>query len=226
MANVRSVQLNAYATSRTEDQFSTPAYAEQEFERYAAPSAGAPYSPAGTPYAPTLEYSVDSTPDPTRVGRQDITDARQSPSAPKAWWRRLAIDDDTRESVQHVTEQFPIQQETSQPVAPRPTGIGTPLRWTSGLSGLTYAFTRPFTGRIPKRLNGIHFSMADHRRYENVIYGMIPPRSPRGTYRLDTAQWGEEIVDKATPSDYVIDNTVNVPVVPSAQRSYRLGSDT
>lgn len=223
MANVRSVQVNAYATSRTEDQFGTPAYAEQHYASYAVPSPGAPYDAPGEPYAPKLEWSVAGTPDPTRAGRQQIeSDPRQSANAPRAWWRGLSRDDDIRESEQQVTQQIPEQQETSQPVVPRPTGIGTPLRWTSALSGLTYTLTRDMHAREPYRLNGIHFSMADHRRYENVIYGMVPPHSPRGTYRLDVPQWGENVLDKQVPTDVVVNNVYNVPVVPSVQRSYRL----
>jgi hypothetical protein len=78
-------------------------------------------------------------------------------------------------------------------------------RVTSRLSQNTWSFTRFFdqlnrtfddepTSGSARRFNGIHFSMADHRRnYE--IYGMRPVSSRRNTYRIEPTPWDIDVVD-------------------------------
>lgn len=220
-------QVNPYANSRTEYEFGEPDYAAQDVKSYAAPTGNAPYGLPGNPFATRLEWDRDSTPDPTRLQREPITDARVDPVAPRSWWRRRAVDRDARESVQHQTGIEAEAQGPAKRFAPNPGSIRPANnRWLQGTSPNTYSFTRPFTGMTPHRFNGVHFSMADHKRYPNEIYGMSAARQPRMTYRADigTVSWGEQVVDKGVAVDYTVDETYEVQDVPvTANRSYRLG---
>jgi hypothetical protein len=90
----------------------------------------------------------------------------------------------------------------------------------------TYFFWRPFETNQPKmgarRLNGIHFSMADHRRdYE--ILGMEPAKTRRNTYRLEPTPWDTNLVDYP-PEDNTPANRGTVPGEAShySTRSWRL----
>jgi hypothetical protein len=219
-------RVNPYSNSRNENEFDTPDYAAQEYHSYAAPNGNAPYGLPGNPFSTSLEYSPDATPDPYRLQREPIHDARQNASQPKKWWKRNAIDRDARESVQH---QSGIQEETQTSLrfAPNP-GATRPAnnRWLQGTSPNTYSFTRPFTGMTPHRFNGVHFSMADHRRYPNEVYGMAAAKQPRMTYRADigAVSWGEQVIDKGTAIDYTVDETYEVEAIPNvSNRAYRLG---
>lgn len=78
---------------------------------------------------------------------------------------------------------------------------------TAGMSPNTYTFWRGMghggPQDTPNELNGIHFSMADHRR-EYPVLGMQPQKKPgagtRNTYRLEPAPWDSNIVDVPPPA--------------------------
>jgi hypothetical protein len=214
-------QANPYATSRNDPEFGEANEYPVIQNAYADPASGAPYGLPGSPYADVLRYERGATPDPTRIMREDITDGRQDPVKPKRWWQLRRVDQDERESVTQQTGTWVEDQQSQTPVVDRALGKDTVTRPYASTSPNNYSFTRPFTGGTPHRLNGIHFSMANHERYPNEIFGMVPPRSPRGTYRADVAGWSEGDVDKVEVDDSQY--TYTMPTVPSTQRNFRAG---
>lgn len=64
-----------------------------------------------------------------------------------------------------------------------------------------YSFTRPYDQNYERRLNGSHFSMADHRR-NYPVFGMAPARTWRNTSRVEPAPWDSNIVDTVQGPSY------------------------
>lgn len=95
-------------------------------------------------------------------------------------------------------------------------------RLTNRLSPHNYVFTRPFAQDTERLFNGIHFSMADHRRdYE--ILGMSPFTYKRNTYRADPTPWDEDRVDMPNPSGRsTAGPIVAFDIPPSGSQSWRL----
>lgn len=91
-------------------------------------------------------------------------------------------------------------------------------RGTMRMSPATYSFTRPMDHRTygdidvwtSRQNNGMHFSMADHRRNYEIL-GMRPPQSRRNTYRIDPPPWDADIVD--LPPDNAMPTVVPGAVV-------------
>lgn len=90
------------------------------------------------------------------------------------------------------------------------------------MSPNTYSFVRPFDQTPERQFNGVHFSMADHRRdYE--IGGMTPAYKPRNTYRIEPAPWDKDIVDMPpNVQPDISERIVSVDVPPTTNRSWRL----
>lgn len=217
---------NPYALSRTENEFDLPTTPVIQHAYTAPPEGNAPYGSPGNPFASKLAYEHDSTPDPRRTQREPNEDnTRVNPTTPKSWWRRILGDSYRRHSVESQTGIITQSTRAPHKVAPRPLGIDTVTRPLAETSPNTYSFTRPMTGEIPSRLNGIHFSMADHKRarYNGDIYGMNVPHRPRATYRLDPPAQGEDVIDKAAYIVMADDTQLSVTNIPSGNRSYRLG---
>ncbi len=209
---------NAYAHSRTEDEFATPEYPES-VNGYAVPLlSDAPYND-DFGWAPKLATSPIGVPDGSRIGVQPRRDYRPDPGrAPEEFWRPLDADDAERHSVETITE-MPGE------VKARPGDINPGLganRWARNpreipppeprlsmrMHPVTYFFTRPFDQGIARRFNGLHFSMADHRReYETL--GMAPAKTRRNTFRLEPSPWDTDIVDMPPP-----DPTPDIQPVP------------
>lgn len=217
---------NLYAVSRTERAIQVPEYDRgQAYAAYTVDSAPAPHTNDG--WAPTLDYQPGKTPDPQRVMRDNVVDMRPPAKHNSGrWYSRLFKDRRDRETVVN-DEALPFQEAKGNGrdrFAPNPRATPTDEpRWTTQLAPTGTGLTRPMNGGIPSRLDGSHFSMADHRRSDPDIYGMAPPRSPRSTYRLDSLPWGEEVVDMPAPVDYTVNETIVIP--PSAaplSRSHRL----
>jgi hypothetical protein len=141
---------------------------------------------------------------------------------------------DAEEAQRHSAE---TQNATGWPEQKARYKIGPDPRWnppaetrvTERMSPNNYSFVRPFDqgtkGNGARQFNGMHFSMADHRR-DFPILGMQPWSSPRNTYRVDPAPWDADMYD-VPPAD-----TIGVPyqgrvqaveVPDSGNRSYRLG---
>jgi hypothetical protein len=109
--------------------------------------------------------------------------------------------------------------------ADNPNRVPSPeTRPTQRMSPRTYTFLRPFGQDVARYLNGMHFSMASHRR-EYPILGQQPPRTLRNTYRITPAPWDADMVDM--PPDVeptVIPGRIQaVDIPPSSNRAWRLG---
>lgn len=193
---------------------------------YTAPDQTGPYADPGAPYADRLNPRIGGSPDPQRT-QQEPTRSYWARSP--RFWKRLDQDRARRESVttvrgQIVELQDPAAAAGANRFAPNPRAVppagDRPM--TQQLAPTTYGFTRPMTGGTPKRLNGFHFSMADHARMEPELFGVAPARSPRGTQRLDVLPVGRNVVDAAPRTEYP-DAVYTSPASPAAGGSYRLG---
>ncbi len=188
-----------------------------------------PFAVVGSPYADKLKTEPGSTPDPLRIQQEQPKDYRQDARQPWSFWRSLGLDRKTRESVQRFIGVTPSEKGINpgaKRFADRP-GVRSEneLRVTAQMSPATGGLTvRPMTGMTPKRFNGVHSSMADHKRMDGPIFGMRPAYRARSTWRLDPIPWGERVVDmQAVGDDYMGDGpyTQQSPL-PSNNRAHRL----
>jgi hypothetical protein len=113
---------------------------------------------------------------------------------------------------------------SGKPVAVHPESIRpAESRPTMQMAPSSYHFTRPFDQHAARTFNGLHFSMADHRRTYDIL-GMEPVRSRRNTYRIEPPNWDTNITDApppmAPPSGRPV-QAVEIPQ-PFEARSYRL----
>lgn len=174
--------------------------------------------------------SSDDIPDPRRLQRMPLYQYRPpAMNPPERWWngprgpgqegleRHRAVetvDGDGWEMTRGDATRKRAAPDVYRTPPPEP-------RPTNKMAPTTYSYTRPFDQTVERRMNGQHFSMADHKRdYE--IYGMAPVRTSRNTYRLDPQPWDTNIVDMApayTPTEARI---VSVDVPDAAGRSWRL----
>jgi hypothetical protein len=177
-----------------------------------------------------LENGLDGTPDDMRLGSQPSRDVRPHPSHPRKHYAAIDTDDQHR----HTAEDQDADGWAKQGGHYR---VGIDPRWnppaeeraTSQLSPRSYSFTRPYDqlskGNGARQFNGVHFSMADHRR-EYPILGMKPATARRNTYRIDPAPWDHDYYD--IPPESTVGTTTQARVQtyeipPSiATRSYRL----
>lgn len=182
---------------------------------YAVPQHGAFAVPAledGSPYndefgwAPDLRTSTTEVPSAQRLQAIPLYDMRPGDDQPpEEYWRKRDRDDAQRHSVEHQDadgwqerkgispgdKRWEYNPRLHPPEEPRP---------TTRMAPTTYLFTRPFAQDTARTLNGVHFSMADHRRdYE--ILGMAPVSSRRNTYRQDPMPWDIDIVDLPPQQD-------------------------
>ena len=236
--------FNPWAHSRTEPEFSDPEYATAVTDQYAVDRPGdtnnpSPWmdNPAGG-WAPSLRLSPTGTPDTTRLNEGEYVTTHAPASGlsdTRGYWDTRNADHNQRTDVEDVAT-VGLTESPTQGGMPNPAFGGgrwaLPARWTppaeprvtNRLNPHQYRFWRPFNGRTPHRFNGMHFSMADHRRdYE--IYGMAPQRRPggstRNTYRLPPAPWDAYLQDQA-PRD-LPEHLENVQSdVPYPSRSWRL----
>jgi hypothetical protein len=183
-------------------------------EAYARPPAGYPHSVGG--YADQLETGIGTTPDAQRVGTIPIeTPTGPNPGDPAQWYEQQDRDTANRESVVQqqysgIAERVDRSAGAGSRFAPNPNLIPPQNnRWTQYLNPNNEYFVRPFAWGmegVPKvgarYLNGVHFSMASHKRnYE--IFGMAPRRQRRNTLSRMPAPWDENIVDVPPPSETV-----------------------
>lgn len=168
---------------------------------YAAPDlrTDAPYTDTFG-WGPKTRISVDGTPD---AMREMVFPVRQGGpeggTPPKQYWRKRDVDEAKRESVTETDANGWDERKGSYRVGRNAREIPPPeTRWTERLSPANWSFTRPFDqlakGTGARALNGMHFSMADHKRnYE--IGGMRPWRPNRNTYRVEPAPWDADMYD-------------------------------
>lgn len=230
---------NPYAHSRTESEFDEPVYSESQNGYAASLTSDAPYNDEFG-WAPKLRVSPEGIPDASRLGIQPRRDLYVKPEYPTEDPRNLDQlrdqDEKRRESVTQ-TVIMPTEQKfrpgDADPAlganrwARNPREIPPPeSRVTQKLIPVMRFFTRPFgtnTAKVGARdLNGIHFSMADHRRDYDIL-GMAPVKTRRNTYRLEPTPWDTDIVDMPAPDDSPDIAPVAGLNVASPSRSFRLG---
>lgn len=173
-----------------------------------------------------LRTSPTGTPDANRLRLLPLFETRPGEGEPVAWWQRFGwVRDKTqRHSVEYQdADGHEIRKENPRMVErPRPSDTGEP-RPTLRMNPSTYRFTAPgFWAGFAREFNGVHFSMADHRR-DYPIMGMQPAPERRNTYRLEPTPWDAAIVDMppdVSPAPNA--RTVAPAVAPAGNRSWRL----
>ena len=194
---------NPYATSRVVET-AQPYVSAVDTKSYVEPD---PLSDTQHQYirafgwAPTL--SPEETPDGTRTGVIPRRDFRATPDAPQAWYENKEQDTRRRESVTSLDADGWEEQKNQLHRAPDPRWTATPEpRPTTRMSPANWSFTRPFAENYTgteRFLNGVHFSMADHRRVYPIL-GMNPPKhQTMNTYRIDPPPW--DVNETITPAD-------------------------
>lgn len=221
---------NPWAHSRTEKEASVPDVAVQQVNAYAVPplSAGDAYLDQFG-WAPKLAQrtSTVETPSAQRMQTTPLRQRYPNPDAPsEEGWGRLFDDTNSRESVVKTNA---TGWQTPDGLSPgdrrwadNPRRNPPPeTRMTSRLGPNTWTQTRPFD-RGAKRFNGLHFSMADHRRKYDIL-GMRPAVSRRNTYRQEPAPWDVDVVDMPPRSDAEVPSALlrSVEIGPQS-RSMRL----
>lgn len=184
-------------------------------------------------WAPKLTQQPGGYPDPQRTMQLNTNDYRPTPLTenPDHWWKGPKGPGREIQERHNSTEYVDADGwEMTRPLwgakraAPDPRRTPPPeTRLTQKMSPSRYSFTRPFDQHAARRLNGIHFSMADHRRTYPIM-GMQPVVNRRNTYRLDPAPYDTDIVDTAPAASYVPDARLRQVELPlSSNRSWRLG---
>ena len=154
-------------------------------------------------WAPKLDGTVEGTPDPMRIGIRQTRDYRPNPhDPPEDFWlgaRGPGRDKIQRHGVEYNdSDGMAADVPQLKPQAPNPRSIVQPEpRPTNRLSPRTHTFTRPFDQHSARQLNGMHFSMADHRRTYPIL-GMEPVKTRRNTFRAEPAPWDSDLVDMPT----------------------------
>lgn len=221
---------NPWAHSRTEPEAGVPDVAVQQTNAYAVPplSAGDAYIDEFG-WAPSLatRTSTVEVPSAQRLMTVPRRDYRPDPAQPpEVFWDRINADVGQRESVVKGTatgwtipsglstgdRRWADNPRLTPPPEPRPTNRLGQNTWTQ---------TRPFD-RGAKRFNGMHFSMADHRRKYDIL-GMRPAVSRRNTYRIEPAPWDIDVVDMPPAGGQDTPDAIirSVEITPSA-RAMRL----
>lgn len=180
-------------------------------------------------WSPSLMGTFDGTPDPMRIGRVATRDYRPEPSDPPDDFF-LGAHGPGRDKIMRHNEEYQDADGMEadvprlKPQAPNPRSIVTPEpRPTNRLSPRTYTFTRPFDQRFAHRFNGMHFSMADHRRVYPIL-GMEPVHRRRNTFRAEPAPWDTDLID-LPPNDAAGNPYRPQPIVAyevPATRNFRL----
>lgn len=202
-----------------------PQYAVPQHGDYAAPAIG-----EGSPYndtfgwGPRIHTSTVETPSAQRLGVFPRMDYRPDPvRPPEEFWDRLDADEAQRHSVEHQSATGWEEQKGSRRFAPHPMSVPTPEpRPTTRMAPTTYLFTRPFDQHAARELNGLHFSMADHRRNYEIL-GMAPVRRARNTYRIEPTPWDQNIVDLPPSNVDQPSQRLRSVELPHGSRNYRLG---
>jgi len=209
-----------------------------EAPQYAVPQHGAfsvPPIEAGAPYndefgwGPRLHTSPTEIPSAQRLGTIPRYDYRPDPvRPPEEFWDKKDADDAKRHSVEDVRATGWAEKKGVLPTDKR--WADNPRRFPPAESRVTqmlaprgYSFTRPFDQHAARYLNGMHFSMADHRRNYEIL-GMAPQTRLRNTYRLEPVPWDINVVDMPPRTDpTTVQARLTSVELPPASRSYRLG---
>lgn len=200
---------------------------------YAMPGAGntnwgpTPYVRTGSGFAPALSQKVGSTPDPMRTEQMAQQETYPDPGDPRNFYygvHGVANDRLNRGHAESETSD-PLRKSASMPgkFAPDPRWTPAPeYRATQQNSPSSWSFTRPFDQRMARRLNGNHFSMADHRR-NYPIYGMEPAQQWRSTVITQPAPWGQNLTVEAPSNSYQPNPIIPTPDVGLPNRGWVMG---
>lgn len=136
-------------------------------------------------FSPTLQVGPTTVPDDIRVG------ARKPPlhSPDPQWYIRRGRDELARKSVERTvsTGWRIVQTRDAVPMSVPESRDYPATRGTAIMGPNTYLFTRPWP--TPPAFTGEHFTLADHRRM-NEIMGQKPQgRTGVNTYRRDPEPW-------------------------------------
>lgn len=224
---------NPYVNGTT-DIADVPEYGYQDYAAYAAGDVPAPYTRPGNPYSDQLKPQIGSTPDPMRERNFPIRSYRINPATPDLLYQQLDADKAQRESVGHTREQWQEMVDPSAAMganrwAPNPrTTPPVPTRKTSTLAPTNYRYVRTDgqNGGTPRRLNGNHWSLADHTRAESIsqLYGVMPLGRTGSSQRLDVMPWGTNVVRQNQQTTYPNATESATPSpIGGGTRAYRLG---
>lgn len=238
---------NPWATSHFENPNEAPESAPQQTSAYAVPALN-----RGDAYidefgwAPTLAQrtSAQETPSAQRLGTIPTYDRMGNP---RSSFMHDGITD--RLDVDVVSRTQAAAEETVSTGWNGPSGVRQgDRRWadnprrdpppetrmTSRMSPNTWSFFRLFDQfnrtadnepRVgsARSLNGMHFSMADHRRKYEIL-GMRPATSRRNTYRIEPTPWDVNVVDMPpTENSNIPEARILGIELPYGNRSMRLG---
>jgi hypothetical protein len=237
--------VNPWATSLTESQTAIPDVPVQQSNAYAVPSlsAGDAYQD-DFGWAPTLANrpSATETPSAQRLQAIPLYQRDGDPGKPlmhDGLWEKLAADQDERS---HLAQERFMSTGWTTPSglvpgdrrwADNPRRDPPPeTRMTSRMSQNTFSFTRLFDQfnrsenhvrqGSARTFNGMHFSMADHRRKYDIL-GMRPATSRRNTYRIEPTPWDIDIVDMPpTENSNIPEARIADVSLPYPNRSMRL----
>lgn len=181
-----------------------PEYAVPQHGSYAVPSlqAGDAYNDEFG-WAPGQKMRAPSTTDVPSVQRTNVgmllTFRNPPEQAPETWYGKRDSDARGRESVVDLDadgrEEFKGITAGDQRWAYNPRLHPEPeTRRTQTMSPSSWSFVRPFDTGYARTFNGLHFSMADHRRNYEIL-GMAPVSSRRNTYRQEPVPWDTDVVD-------------------------------
>lgn len=227
--------FNPFATAKVAAS-EVPAVMETAVPEYANPQHGAyavPSLESGDAYNDEFGWSVRSlrpsaveVPSAQRLGSIPRRDYRPDPvRPPQEFWDKLGADLMGRHTVEKIdadgwTESKGITASDRR-WAPNPRSVPVPeSRPTQQMAPTQYSFWRPFDNYSKRTFNGMHFSMADHRR-EYPILGMNPVVSRRNTYRLEPEPWDTNIVDVA-PTAPMPQARVESAEIPFGPRTWRI----
>lgn len=177
-------------------------------------------------WATKLARLIAGTPDPQR--EMEIPTRTVRPNAdenPSHFYGPIDAETARRESVTSTTATGWSEQKSQYIMGPDPRwNPPSEARLTSDLSPSSYRFDRPWDqlskGNGARQFNGMHFSLADHRR-DYDIGGMTAAQNYRNTYRASPAPWDADMYDEPE-SQTVQDAVVSYVPAPSASSAYRL----
>ena len=218
-------------TSEYAGQYGNTADYGQPSAAYAVPglTPDAPYNDEFG-WAPSPRISVESTPDAMRVGEYPTRTVRpNAPDAPGVFYRPLDADEAQRHSVEDQDADGWEEKKDRYKIGPDPRwNPPAETRITEAMAPRSYSFTRPFDqaakGNGARLFNGMHFSMADHRRDYDIL-GMQPWGKRRNTYRVDPAPWDADMYDVPPPDTVGTGMSARIQAVEvpeTSSRAYRL----
>lgn len=177
-------------------------------------------------WATKLAARLGGTPDPQRErGVRTRTVRPDGNAPPEAFYGPIDAETRRRESVTHTDAVGWAESRSDYQPGPDPrwTPANDRTRLTSDMSPSSYTFERPFDqyskGNGAREFNGMHFSMADHRR-NYPIAGMESARTYRNTYRSSPTPWDADMYDQ--PENQQIQTSVTPSLTYSPSPNYRL----